>query len=610
VLFLLWPVAGHWWRFGVGPDEPVYLWWTRIGASQGISVVGARPGAPALIAGSTGTLHLPLVPGLAGLQYAMGAAVGLASVALVYGRARGGRPGWVLTGVLAGVFSLHLAAGYVANLAFALAFLGAAACLARRTKRGTIAAAILLGGGALSHPQFFVVGATILVGTAALAWFLEPEHGWRSDGGRVLAALGGATAIGAVGLWSATAGPPRLEVDTSRDGFLRRAGLDEALRRIFLVRFREDVQRFAPWVTLPLAGVGLLQVRGFTRRFLLTWLVFTLVAVPVGILTRWFPPERIITFSFALPILVALGLTWIWERTEPRRWLTVVSTGILLGLVAFPMVNAQGQQTPFLTEEEVTGGTQAGRIAATLPPGTPLVFLVDDLDTSVTFLATHAANVARATVPADRIEDVYVFVGTIEDYLAGRPTAKGAEEYDTLSRRSLDELPPGSSALFVVRGLHRDPSTFDDPRLTQVSDTVWTDVPGVTALTVETALPGEIGGSSPPAILASSLLALVLLWVIGAGWARWAVDDRVIAWAVAPAFGVATLTIAALALERLGVALTGSWGPTLASVLAGLGGYGLGLLQGKASADPPAEIDEAPGDEPKHHRRHDPVPEP
>jgi hypothetical protein len=258
----------------------------------------------------------------------------------------------------------------------------------------------------------------------------------------------------------------------------------------------------------------------------------------------------------------------------------------------------------------VTGGTQAGRIAATLPPGTPLVFLVDDLDTSVTFLATHAANVARATVPADRIQDVHVFVGTIEDYLADRPTVKGAEEYDTLSRRSLDDLPPGPRALFVVRGLHRDPATFDDPRLVQVSDTVWTDVPGITAQTVTTARPGEIEASSPPAIVASSLLALTLLWIIGAGWARWAVDGRVAAWAVAPAFGVATLTIAALALERLGVPLTGSWGPTLASVLAGLGGYGLGLFQGKASVDPPAEVDETPGDEPEHHRGHDPVPEP
>lgn len=592
VLVLSWPVIGHWWRFGVGPDEPVYLWWARVAASQGLSVVGQRPGTPALIPALTGTLHLPLVAAVASLQYAMGVSAGLAAIALVRGRAHGGRAGWILTGLLAGSFSIHLAAGFIANLAFALTFLAAAACLARRTRRGTVAAALLLGGGALSHPQFFVVGAIILVSCAALAWALEPEHGWRSDAGRVLAALAGATVIVGAGLWAATAGPARLSVYTSRDGFLRRAELTESLRRIFFVRFREEVSRFAAWVTLPLAGVGLLQVRGFTRRFLLTWLAVTVVAVPVGILTRWFPPERVLTFSFALPILAALGITWVWERTEPRRWLTVLVTGVLLGLILFPQINAQGQQEPFLSEEELIGGTQAGRIAATLPPGTPLVFIVDDRDTSATFIATHVANVARVAVPADRAGDVHVFVGTVDDYFAGRPTVKNSLEYDTLSRVTFEDLPPGPRATFLVKGYDRVPEAFEDSRLQQITDLLWTDVPGAGTEMAETERPGEITASNPPAILGSTLLTIVLLWLVGLGWARWAVGERFAAWAIAPAFGVATLTIAALALERLGVPLAGSWGPTLASALAGLGGYGLSLFQGKASVDPSPQIDQ------------------
>ena len=60
----------------------------------------------------------------------------------------------------------------------------------------------------------------------------------------------------------------------------------------------------------------------------------------------------------------------------------------------------------------------------------------------------------------------------------------------------------------------------------------------------------------------------------------------------AAAFGVATLTIVALALERIGVPLTGSWGPTIACVLAGLGGYALRLLQGKTRMDPTSQIDQ------------------
>ena len=94
--------CGRRWRSGggsaSGPDEPVYLWWARIGAAQGISLVGGRPGTPALIPAVAGTLHLPFIPALAGLEYALGAAVGLATVALVRGREAGGRCGLAARG--------------------------------------------------------------------------------------------------------------------------------------------------------------------------------------------------------------------------------------------------------------------------------------------------------------------------------------------------------------------------------------------------------------------------------------------------------------------------------------------------------------------------------
>jgi hypothetical protein len=607
LLFFLWPTFVHGSSFGVGPDEPVYLWWARVGASQGISLVGSRPGTPALISAVAGTLHLSLVPALAGLQYAMGIAIGPAAVALVHGRARGGRAGWLAVGLLAGMFGVHLAGGYVANLAFALAFVAAAAALARRSRRGVLAAILLLGGGGLSHPQFFLVGAGILLIAALAAWILEPEHGWRSDAGRVVEALvGGGAIVGAGLLWSQV-GPASLSVDTSKDGFLRRVGLREALHQSYVFRLQENVRRYAPWVTLPLAAVGVLQVRGFTRRFLLAWLACTIVGVPIGIATGWFPPERVMTFGFALPILAGLGLTWIWERTEPRRIATVAVTAVLLVLVAVPTINAQREQQPFMSPEDLAAGAEAGRIAATLPPGTPLVFVVDDLDTSATFLASHVANIARATVPPERADDVYVFVGRVPDYFAGRPTVKGTTEYDTLSRTSLEDLPDGPRALFVVREYDRDPAAFEDPHLVEWTSSVWSDVEDPRTLAP---LPGELGGSGPWPIGLSTIAILVVLCVIGSGWARWAFEDPLAAAATATAFGVAALTVTALILERLGVPLTGSWGPTIASALACLLGYGIRSLQGKAMDDPSPEVDQGPDHEAQHERGHDPVTEP
>jgi hypothetical protein len=613
VLFA-WPGLLRGWVIGPGPDETVYLWWTRLGATHGISLVGSRPGVPALIAGVAGTLQAPLIPALAGLQQALGVSIGLGAVALVHGRGRGGRPGWALVGLFAGLFAVHLAAGYVANLAFATAFIAGAAALARRSRRGTIAAAVVLGGGGLSHPQFFLAGAVILTAAAVVAWMLEPEHGWRSDAGRVLAALAGSGVVVGAGLLSMFAGLPRLSVDTSKDGFLRRAGLDESLKANYRQRFRGSIRRFAPWVTLPLAAIGALQVHGFTRRFLVAWAAFTVVGVPVGIVTGWFPPERVLTFGFALPILAAQGMTWMWERTEPRRWLAVASTTALVVLFAVPAIDTQRDQIPFVSPEEIAASTLAGRIAATLPPGTPLVFVVDDPDRVLTFKATHVANFARAAVPPDRADDVYVFVGRLEDLFAGRPTVRGEPEYDALSRITLSDLPPGGE-VFVAPQWNLAHRPLVDERLE-----TWVDAqdpagrPGVRS-SVEGSRPlpvgdDELAPSSPETIALTALAVLALLWAIGAGWSRWAFDDRVAALAAAPAFGVATLTVAALALERAGVALDGWWGPTLASVLAGVGGYALRVVQGKAIEDPPSQVDETPEHEHEHGGRHDPVPDP
>lgn len=615
VVVFAWPGLFRGWSFGAGPDGTVYLWWTRVGAAEGISLVGGRPGVPALIETIAGTLGVPLVPALAGLQQALGVTIGLAAVALVLGRAHGGRPGWILVGAMAGLYAVHLADGYVANLAFAATFLAAAAALARRTRRGVVAAALLLGGGGLSHPQFFIVGAAILVAAAAVAWVLEPEHGWRSDAGRTLAALAGGGLIVGAGLLSMLVGAARLTVDTSKDGFLRRAGLDAALSRNYLFRFRENVRRFSPWVTLPLAAVGALQVRGFTRRFLVAWAAVTVAGVPVGLATGWFPPERVLTFGFALPILAAQGVTWVWERTEPRRWLTVGATVVLLSLFALPAVNAQRDQQPFVSPEDLAAATLAGRIASTLPPGTPLVFVVDDPDRFVTFNATNVANIARAAVPTDRADDVYVFVGSLDDLAADRPTVRGEVEYDALSRISLADLPEGDRAIFVAPEWNRDPSALVDDRLS-----AWAGTDGAAAGgQVRSSVPGprplpagadEISPSSPVAIGLSTVAALAVLWIVGAGWSRWAFGDLVAAAAAAPAFGIATLTAAALMLERLGVPFAGRWGPVLASAVAGLGGYTLLVVQRKPVDDPMPKIDETPDHEHEHGGRHDPVPDP
>jgi hypothetical protein len=565
------PTWIHAYAFPVGPDVPVYLWWAKVAASPGVSLVAERPAVPVLLPTLGAALHLGPVPALAGLQYALGPAIGLAAAALLRGRGARLRAAWVTGGLLAGVWATHLGAGYVANLAFVGPYVAAAGALARRTSRGVAAAALLLAGGGLAHPQFFLVGALILLVTAGISALMEGRHAWRSDAGRTVAALlAGGVVVGA-GLIVSLVGPPRLSGDTSKDAFLRRTGQWGALRDGYFNRFHQHWRRYAPVVSTPFVIAGALTVGGYARRFLLAWLAITALAVPLGILTGWYPPDRMLTFAFCVPMLVALGLVAFGRWT--RRWWIAWPVGIVVFvLVTLPSIRDWDDQQTIVSPDEVADVTLAGRIAATTAPGTALVFVADQPRTSSLFLESHALNVARAAVPPERAADVYVFVGRVGDLLAGRPTRRGDASFDLASRATFDALPSGPRAVFVVRELDQEPDDLADPALARWDVAVASSVPDPRPLPAGVS---EVAASSPGAIGSATVRVLALLFVVGFGWAWWAMGDVPGAAAVAPAFGVTTSSLASLAAERVGAALLGTGTGVAVVALAGGGGYAL-----------------------------------
>ena len=166
LLWYLWPFVVEGDRFPLGPDAPVYLWWTRLASLEGLSSVGSRPGVPALSLVISGALGFPVVQVTAALEVALGVGLGLASFAVVR---RAGVAGAALAGMLAGTFGVHLAAGYLANLAMAASFIAAIALLDRRTTRSAVVAALVLAASGLAHPQFFLIGMVILLAAAVPA---------------------------------------------------------------------------------------------------------------------------------------------------------------------------------------------------------------------------------------------------------------------------------------------------------------------------------------------------------------------------------------------------------------------------------------------------------
>ena len=584
----------HGYRFGVGPDVPVYLWWARVGAAEGLSLVGERPGAPALIATLVGTLHLSVVAVVAALECALAVVMGMGVAGFLRGQVATARPGSgraaaLLAGLLSGLFAVHLAAGYISNLEMAVAFLGAAFLLAHGGRRHVVGAAVLLAGSALAHPLFGATGAVILGGAAAWAW----HDGDRGETRRILVATTAAGVVTLAGMASIFLGPVRLMVDTSKDGFLRRAGLDSTLVSEYRSRFIHRWTRYVQWLGLPLSVPGCRRLSGFRRRFLLTWVAVTVVGMALGFLTGLFPADRMVTFGFAIPALAGVGVISVWEWLSGRvEWLAWVAAVVAVGAMAAGSLMAYGHQPTFISSQEVAQVTAAGRLISATPPGTAIVFLVDDTDTTASFLVARAANVIRATLPPGRAEDVYIYVGTVRDLLTNQPTLRGDPQYDALSRLYFAAIPwTRVGAAFVL-------SSFDATGAAHHTSYFTPWAPGVFATSglnvpasLSTAPPASdpLVPSSPVGIIFATLAVIAFLVVVGLGWASWAVRDPIDMWLLAPAFGTAVTVLVGVLMERLGLPLSGWIGPTVVSGVSGGSGYILAFLaRAKNRATSPA----------------------
>jgi hypothetical protein len=574
--WFLWPFVARGTGFPLGPDAPVYLWWSRLAGAEGLSAIAHRPGAPALSLVLEGTLALSVIQATAALEVVLGVAVGLSSAALV--RRRTGAVGSALAGLLAGTFAVHLAAGYLANLVTAAAFLAAGALLDDPRRRAALLAAVVLAGGGLAHPLFFMVAVSVLLVAAAGAWRTD-----RREARRLAAAAVGASALVGIGLLAVRPGAPRLPTDTSKDAFLRRAGLISTLRHEYLDRLIHRSARYVPWISVPLALVGWPSPGGNAGRILRAWFGVTVVGFMLGVVTGRLPAERFVMFGFAISILAGLGIVRIWLVLNHHRAVAVV-TGTALTIGMLGGAGAWFREEPFITEQEVRAVTIAHDAIVRSDPGTPLAFLVNEPDETVAFLATRAGNVIRAAVPPDRIRDVVIVVpplraGTTSDERRAleRLTARDLEQAETTSGRSaavfvltpFDEVDRPAGAVVV------DPST-------PVNDLVPID---------------PLEPSSAVGIAWASIATLALLWVAGYGWARIGLADTITAAAAAPAIGAAMLILVATALDALGVPLGSATGALAASALAGGGGYLIRfVLERRAGSGAAPQVEEQPAE--------------
>ncbi|MEX0755553.1 MAG: hypothetical protein WD556_10645 [Actinomycetota bacterium] len=607
LVFLLAPFVANGFSFPLGPDAPVYLWWTRIAGFEGISAAGERPGVPALLLELAGSTGLPLTAVVAGLEVAAGTAIGVCAATLVRVRIRS-RLTWALAGALTGVFTVHLVAGYLANLIFTIGFLTAAVCLAARTRRGAWAAAGVLGATGLAHPYFFLVGAVVLVVTAFLAWRdvrrAPADRDTATDDGdhdpgeprRIATALLGAGALVGIGMLSTLWGPRPPDVETSRDGFLRRAGLGAELASAYRERFVDRWARYVQWASLPLAVLGVGRVRGFVARFLLAWSAVTVAGVLFALATGWFPPDRFVTFGFAIPILAALGAVRLPSLFR-GRWRTVgyaAATGLTVAMVLGASF-AWFRNEPYITEEEVRAVETAGRSLDAVDGPTILVYPVEDPTADApTFLLARSWNVVLASLPPDRIRDA---VPTTPGG-RGREGAAVNEVIGELIEQRIDRV-VGPNA--TAEDLQRRPQftillePFLDTTAAQLIPQPGGEdgvaVIGGPHVTPTSAPRDPLARTSPAGIALGAVAVLAVLVVTGFGWAATALRSTFVRIATAPAFGAAALIAGGLVVDRIGIRLTGGV-PLAVALLVGGGGYIAFLLQRRARAEASDEVDQ------------------
>jgi hypothetical protein len=576
----IYPIKGH--RVALGSDTPVYVFWSRYAGTAGLGALGiGRPATVGTLATLARLLGQPGSAVAASVAPVMAVAIALALGALVDFALGRDRLRFILAVALTGTFLSLLVGGYLSTLAFGTAFVGmlalAAVGLGRADRRTVVGAAILLGAAGLAHPVFLalagvVIGGGLLALVPATRRQLAEGNALSSTGaGRVLAASVGGVAVTAAGVGAtafASTDGPRLAVDTSRDAVLRRTGLGGAFTETYRRKLLHDFPWYRAVVTIAAPLTALFARRAqrdgsaFFWGTMIAWAGVTVVAVLALLVGIRVPGQRLAIFCLAIPALAAVGL---------RRIGRPLLAG---GAAVFVLVAWLGwwSQRPVVTPEVLIQANVAGGALAVTPAGTPLVLVGDIRAQKPGFLVVRFASYLRGAVPSARVPDVHVFVGSVEDFLARRPTLTGNREHDLLAGSYWAEIEPILDQDPVVVVLESfDRATFEAALDLSGSTPIGPGVvalPGFSAVPdtgTETAAALREPGEAPMSPWTPVWLAPLLLVIVTAlGWPLVLLALRqseiVTRLALSPAFGIAALGLASVAVDAVGMRLSDAGG--------------------------------------------------
>jgi hypothetical protein len=454
-------------------------------------------------------------------------------------------------------------AGYLDNM-MALLFLATSLYLidgARTLWRARIGIGVCLFMAGLTHPTTLAVFCLVLGAMAAARLIyrrFEFHSVLRDDGPLLLSALASVVATYAVwkvGVWGepASLGEAALPPPASAD--------------FFKTRLNDWLAALRPVLNGPLflaGAVGLLAAGRRAAEDELTRVAVLWLAPLVGLAGVFagltYPYYRFLNTTLAWVLLVGIGGAFVIRyvsgaahRKSASVLGLVVATAVAVvfatNLAAgFDLSNWNDPGDAWIKPDE---RTDLDALRSTLgDEDQPIVFVVDDEAPEAVRIygfAKRAGNVSRYGVPSTRQDRTAYYLGSIENFVAGRPTTRD-DYYEDLSQASLDDaaavVGPDRPLVVVPEVFNRsgaNAGAFTDEQIRlEVAD-------GPTILYVEG---GRVGDAVPPpgdegagiVDVMRALLGALMLLLPGALLFRYFVADATVAdMGMIPAISVAVL---------------------------------------------------------------------
>ncbi|HZD80564.1 MAG TPA: MFS transporter, partial [Actinomycetota bacterium] len=196
------------------------------------------------------------------------------------------------------------------------------------------------------------------------------------------------------------------------------------------------------------------------------WLL-PLVGIFGFLLGKAYPYYRFMNATAAIMPLVGLGAwvaaRWLLRRQGGRRILGALGVAALVGALAFVWVRGRdSSQWANPNNQWIDQPTRTALAAASAivqrEPGRPIVFILNFGDTYQSYgWSKTFTNVSRTGLPGDAVKRSMSYFGSVEDFLADRPTQLTDGTYNKMSRgffrdlQGLERAYPQPPVAFLVR---------------------------------------------------------------------------------------------------------------------------------------------------------------